>query len=231
MASAPRRSARSPAAHVVVHETPEDTPPDLAAVERMLKSDAGDHACLRGPLRDDVAASSIRSTRSARSPQRHGKRFLIDCDERLRRAAARRARRSPFDAVAASSNKCIEGVPGLGFVICRKAALEKTKGNATTLVLDLHDQWQQFREDRPIPLHAADPCHRRLPPGARGVLRRGRRRRPRRALCRELPGADRRHARRSASSRCCPTTCRRRSSSPSACRRTRASCSRRSTTG
>ena len=47
-----------------------------------------------------------------------------------------------FDALAASSNKCIEGVPGLGFVICREAALAETKGNATTLVLDLHDQWQ-----------------------------------------------------------------------------------------
>ena len=46
--------------------------------------------------------------------------------------------------VAASSNKCIEGVPGLGFVICREAALAETKGNATTLVLDLHDQWQNF---------------------------------------------------------------------------------------
>jgi len=49
-----------------------------------------------------------------------------------------------FDALAASSNKCIEGVPGLGFVICREAALAETKGNATTLVLDLHDQWQNF---------------------------------------------------------------------------------------
>ena len=50
------------------------------------------------------------------------------------------------DAVAASSNKCIEGVPGLGFVIAREAALKETQGNATTLVLDLHDQWQNFEK-------------------------------------------------------------------------------------
>jgi 2-aminoethylphosphonate-pyruvate transaminase len=31
-------------------------------------------------------------------------------------------------------------------VIARKAALEKTKGNATTLVLDLHDQWSNFEK-------------------------------------------------------------------------------------
>ncbi|MGA9868545.1 MAG: aminotransferase class V-fold PLP-dependent enzyme, partial [Acetobacteraceae bacterium] len=61
-----------------------------------------------------------------------------------------------FDAVAASSNKCIEGVPGLGFVVCRRDALAATQGNATTLVLDLHDQWQalertgQFRFTPPI---------------------------------------------------------------------------------
>ena len=46
-----------------------------------------------------------------------------------------------FDAVAASSNKCIEGVPGVGFVLCRRDALEAAKGNAHSLSLDLHDQW------------------------------------------------------------------------------------------
>ncbi len=50
------------------------------------------------------------------------------------------------DAIAASSNKCIEGIPGLGFVICRKSTLEAAKGNATTLVLDLHDQWAGFQK-------------------------------------------------------------------------------------
>ena len=50
--------------------------------------------------------------------------------------------RIPCDAVAASSNKCFEGVPGMGFVLCRKAALEETKGNAHSLSLDLFDQWQ-----------------------------------------------------------------------------------------
>lgn len=66
-----------------------------------------------------------------------------------------------FDAVAASSNKCIEGVPGLGFVLCREAALQATKGNAHALVLDLYDQWQvieatkQYRFTPPIHCIAA----------------------------------------------------------------------------
>jgi 2-aminoethylphosphonate-pyruvate transaminase len=51
-----------------------------------------------------------------------------------------------FDAVAASSNKCIEGVPGLGVVLCRVSALEKTKGNAVSLTLDLFEQWQNLEK-------------------------------------------------------------------------------------
>jgi len=44
------------------------------------------------------------------------------------------------DAVAASANKCLEGVPGVAFVIARTAALGKTAGNAPSLSLDLHEQ-------------------------------------------------------------------------------------------
>jgi 2-aminoethylphosphonate-pyruvate transaminase len=56
------------------------------------------------------------------------------------------ARSVTFDAVAASSNKCIEGVPGLGFVLSRIAALENTKGNAVSLTLDLFEQWQNLEK-------------------------------------------------------------------------------------
>ena len=54
------------------------------------------------------------------------------------------ARKIRYDALAASSNKCLEGVPGLGFVVCRNEALAECKGNATTLVLDLFDQAEAF---------------------------------------------------------------------------------------
>ena len=67
---------------------------------------------------------------------RYGKRLLIDAMSAFGALRSTRAQ-STFDAVAASSNKCIEGVPGLGFVICRREALAAAKGNATTLVLDL----------------------------------------------------------------------------------------------
>ncbi len=50
------------------------------------------------------------------------------------------ARRVPFDGLAASANKCLEGVPGVGFAIVRKAALDAAEGNAPSLSLDLYDQ-------------------------------------------------------------------------------------------
>jgi 2-aminoethylphosphonate-pyruvate transaminase len=46
-----------------------------------------------------------------------------------------------FEAMVSSANKCIEGVPGFGFVIVRKDALEAAKGNAHSLSLDVHAQW------------------------------------------------------------------------------------------
>jgi 2-aminoethylphosphonate-pyruvate transaminase len=47
----------------------------------------------------------------------------------------------PFDAVVSSANKCIEGVPGFGFVLARKDVLEAAQGNCHSLSLDLHAQW------------------------------------------------------------------------------------------
>jgi 2-aminoethylphosphonate-pyruvate transaminase len=52
--------------------------------------------------------------------------------------------RVQIDFLISSSNKCIEGVPGFGFVLCRRTALEKCKGQARSLSLDLFDQWSQL---------------------------------------------------------------------------------------
>ena len=129
---------------VTVHETPEDTPPDLGAVERLLKEDATiTHIftvhceTTSGILNPIVALGAL--------AQKYRKSYLIDSMSAFG-ALPLDAQAIKPDAIAASSNKCIEGVPGLGFVIARKAALEKTAGNATTLVLDLHDQWRNFEK-------------------------------------------------------------------------------------
>jgi 2-aminoethylphosphonate-pyruvate transaminase len=47
-----------------------------------------------------------------------------------------------IDFLVSSANKCIEGVPGFSFVICRREALLATEGQARTVCLDLLAQWQ-----------------------------------------------------------------------------------------
>jgi 2-aminoethylphosphonate-pyruvate transaminase len=52
----------------------------------------------------------------------------------------------PVDAVVAASGKCIEGPPGMGFVVARQAVLEKSQGNSHSLAMDLFDQWTYMQK-------------------------------------------------------------------------------------
>lgn len=52
-----------------------------------------------------------------------------------------------IDYLISSANKCIQGVPGFGFVIAKRDELEKTKGFARSLSLDLYDQWKTMEDD------------------------------------------------------------------------------------
>ncbi|MBO1578230.1 2-aminoethylphosphonate--pyruvate transaminase [Bacillus sp. XF8] len=47
-----------------------------------------------------------------------------------------------IDFMISSANKCIQGVPGFGFVIAKRDELAKCKGQARSLSLDLYDQWE-----------------------------------------------------------------------------------------
>ena len=51
-----------------------------------------------------------------------------------------------YQAMVSSANKCIEGVPGFGFVIARKDELEAAKGRSHSLSLDLHAQWAHMNK-------------------------------------------------------------------------------------
>jgi 2-aminoethylphosphonate-pyruvate transaminase len=71
---------------------------------------------------------------------RHGKGLIVDAMSSFG-ALELDARNTPFDAVVAASGKCLEGPPGMGFVIARREALERAEGNCHSLALDLYDQW------------------------------------------------------------------------------------------
>lgn len=52
-----------------------------------------------------------------------------------------------IDYIISSANKCIQGVPGFSFIICRKEELAKCEGQAVSLSLDLYDQWKGMEKD------------------------------------------------------------------------------------
>ena len=150
---------------VTTYETPEDTPPATDDIEAILKSD---------PSITHVFAVHCETTSGIRNPIEAisevvagcGRRFLIDAMSAFG-ALPLDARKTTFDAVAAaSSNKCIEGVPGLGFVIVKRDVISDAKGNATTLVLDLHDQWANFEKTGQFrftpPIHVIVAFHQAL---------------------------------------------------------------------
>lgn len=50
------------------------------------------------------------------------------------------------DFLISSANKCIQGVPGFGFVVAAKEALDDCRDQARSLSLDLYDQWTTMEE-------------------------------------------------------------------------------------
>ncbi len=52
-----------------------------------------------------------------------------------------------IDYLVSSANKCIQGVPGFSFVICRRDKLIASEGRARSLSLDLYDQWKTMDKD------------------------------------------------------------------------------------
>ena len=125
-------------------DLPEDTIPTGAMVEEALARDPSiTHVaqvhCETGtgilnPLSDIAAAC-----------ERHGKGLLVDAMSSFG-AIEIDVSKCRIDAVVAASGKCIEGPPGMGFVIARQAALEASQGNSHSLAMDLHDQWTYMRK-------------------------------------------------------------------------------------
>lgn len=131
-------------AHDVL-QTTEDQPVDVVELDRRLTKDDGiTHVAvvhcettsgILNPLEKvaDVVASHCRG-------------LLIDAMSAFG-AIAVDARSLPFDALVASSNKCLEGVPGVGFCIAREAALTQTRGNSRSLCMDLYEQWMAMEKN------------------------------------------------------------------------------------
>ncbi|PQV46799.1 2-aminoethylphosphonate--pyruvate transaminase [Paraburkholderia sp. BL21I4N1] len=114
-------------------------PPRGAEVERLLAADPGiTHVVAVHCETSSGILNPIEEIAAATAKQ--GRKLLIDSMSAFG-ALPLDVRRIPCEAFVSSANKCIEGVPGFGFVIARKSALQEAKGRSHSLALDVHDQW------------------------------------------------------------------------------------------
>ena len=127
---------------VAQRDWPEDRPVDAADVDAALAED---------PAVTDVLLVHLETTSGLVNPlhsiasvvARLGRRLLVDAMASFG-AIPLDVQATPMAAVIASSNKCLEGVPGIGFAVIERSHLAACDGNAPGISLDLHAQWQGF---------------------------------------------------------------------------------------
>ncbi|MCA6215314.1 2-aminoethylphosphonate--pyruvate transaminase [Ideonella sp. B7] len=141
---------------------PEHLPVDPAVLEQQLRADPSiTHVGLihcetgTGIVNPLAAVSEI--------CQRLGRGLIVDAMSSFA-ALPIDARTLQFDALIAASGKCLEGVPGMGFVFLRRAILDGCAGRSHSLAMDLHDQHRymertgQWRFTPPTHVVAALAC-------------------------------------------------------------------------
>lgn len=119
--------------------------PDLVALEETLQSN---------PVITHVAMVHCETTTGILNPieavsqivKQYRKIFIVDAMSSFGGVPMDIAELQ-IDYLISSANKCIQGVPGFGFVIARKDQLENCKGMARSLSLDLYDQWNHMEQN------------------------------------------------------------------------------------
>ena len=114
-----------------------------------------DHALAADPSITHVALVHCETTTGILNPlegiasivREHGRIFIVDAMSSFG-GIPMDIGELGVDFLISSSNKCIQGVPGFGFVIARRASLEACEGRARSLALDLHDQWRTMEKER-----------------------------------------------------------------------------------
>lgn len=128
-----------------IYKEPYDTIPSARKVEAYLNEDPDIthvsmvHSETTSGILNDIEAI-------ARVVKSHGKVFIVDAMSSFGGVDI------PVDGwgidfIISSANKCIQGVPGFAFILCRRSLLEESKGKARSLSLDLYDQWQCMEKD------------------------------------------------------------------------------------
>lgn len=130
---------------VIAQRCREDESPDTETVQRLLSS----------KLRPThVAIVHLETTTGILNPineiaaavRARGCRLVVDAMSSFGGVPLDVATLRP-DYLISSANKCLEGVPGLSFVIARREPLEETRGSARSVSFDLFAQWEALERN------------------------------------------------------------------------------------
>lgn len=75
----------------------------------------------------------------------HGKKLIVDAMSSFG-GVPLDVHELGIDFLISSANKCIQGVPGFGFIIARCSELLHCKGVSKSLSLDIYDQWEAMEK-------------------------------------------------------------------------------------
>ena len=125
---------------LIIHDSGELAPPDIPRLRRELETDVGI---------THVAAVHCETTTGMLNPieeigktvKKYGRVFIVDAMSSFG-GIPFSMESSRADFCISSANKCIQGVPGFGFVIATHVAMASMQGQARSLSLDLYDQWR-----------------------------------------------------------------------------------------
>jgi 2-aminoethylphosphonate-pyruvate transaminase len=136
----------------VVAKGEEGEYPDLGALDARLAEDPGISHVFT--VHSETTTGQLLPLRAiAEVVARRGRRLLVDAMSSLGAVPVD----VPCDAIASSANKCLEGVPGLAFVLVRRDVLARATGRSPSVSLDL--QAQAARLDRDGQFRFTPPTH------------------------------------------------------------------------
>ncbi len=132
--------------NVVINDSGDRNPPDLEKLRESLESDAAiTHVAV---VHCETTTGILNPIdRIAELVKRHDKVYIVDAMSSFGGVPIDMEGWG-IDFLISSANKCIQGVPGFGFIVARRKELEKCRGRARSLSLDLHGQWYEMEENK-----------------------------------------------------------------------------------
>lgn len=117
--------------------------PDLQEIERVLEDKTISHvACVHCETTTGILNPIQEIGRLVKSA---GKIWIVDAMSSFGGVPMDIAELE-IDFLISSANKCIQGVPGFGFILAKRDCLEACKGLARSVSLDLYDQWNTMEQ-------------------------------------------------------------------------------------